>query len=83
VAWQRSTGSTVTTYSFDTSIDDEKRIEANAEQLGGAAPLTCASHLSNAIKGVGAFKNVSHYYRPGGLGSALSDLPGVTIRKVP
>ncbi|RUL65784.1 RHS repeat protein [Dyella dinghuensis] len=83
LAFQRGTGSNVTTYTFNTTPQEEAAIDANAEAEGGAFPGFCADHVSNAIRGIGPFSNLPHYYRPGGLGTALSDLPGVTTKQVP
>lgn len=82
-AYQRSTGSSVRTYTFNTTPDQEAAIEKAAEAEGGAQPFFCADHVSNAIRGIGPFRSLPHYYRPGGLGSALGGLPGVTVRQVP
>lgn len=82
-AFQRSTGSNVTTYTFDTTPDQEAAIEKATEVEGGAQPFFCADHVSNAIRGIGPFISLPHYYRPGGLGSALGGLPGVIVRQVP
>jgi uncharacterized protein RhaS with RHS repeats len=82
-AYQRGTGSDVTTYTFNTTPQQEAAIEAAAEAQGGAFPGYCADHVSNAIRGIGPFSNLPHYYRPGGLGSALSVLPGVTVQQIP
>ena len=82
-AFQRSTGSDVTTYTFDTTPDQEAAIEKAAEAEGGAQPFFCADHVSNAIRGIGPFSDLPHFYRPGGLGSALGGLPGVVVRQVP
>ena len=82
-AFQRGTGSDVTTYTFNTTPQQEAAMEAAAEAEGGAFPGYCADHVSNAIRGIGPFSNLPHYYRPGGLGSALSGLPGVAVRQVP
>lgn len=83
LAFQRSTGSGVTTYSFNTTPEQEAAIGAAADAQGGAFPGYCADHVSSALHGIGPFKDLSHFYRPGGLGSALSNLPGVTIGQVP
>jgi RHS repeat-associated protein len=79
VAYQKSLGSSVTTYRFGTSDLQESTIAGNIDQQGGAAPLFCATSVSSVIAGVGPFQGVGSFF-PGTLGNQLGAIPGATVR---
>ncbi len=83
VSYQRSTGSSVNTYSFDTTPAEEAEIADRADQLGGRAPFNCARATSAALTGIGPFKNLDSYFFPGHLANALESLMWVTITSDP
>ena len=80
---QRSTGSSVSTYTFDTTPEEESEIANRADKLGGRAPFNCARATSAALAGIGPFKNLDSYFFPGNLAGALANLHWVTITSDP
>ena len=75
-SYQRSTGSTVNTYRFSTTSDQERQIANQIEERGGVSGCLCASAVSDVLRGVGPFKGVGSF-APGTLGQQLENLPGV------
>lgn len=75
--WQKSSGSNVTQYIFNTTLDEEIKIAMKAEDLGGAAPFFCADHTSTALQGAGPFKDLKYAFFPGSLADSLSNIHGV------
>lgn len=70
-----TTGSSkVTTFSFDTSSDDESMIVDNILGAATAGPGQCAIATSAAIAGVGPFEELEVKITPGGLARALRKL---------
>lgn len=59
---------------FDTTPREEERIAERIESLGGAPGGLCARNVSNAIKGIGPFKNIQTTWWPGNLGRQLNGL---------
>jgi hypothetical protein len=79
INFQRSLGSDVKTFSFNTTPKMEMQFSDRALAHGGAFPGYCSNYVSRVIQGIGPFKNLSIYTFPGNLASALSKIPGVTI----
>jgi RHS repeat-associated protein len=78
-AYQKSIGSSsVTTYTFKTSAQEESTIASNIDQQGGAGALMCATSVSSVISGVGPFQGVGSFY-PATLSNQLGALPGGTV----
>ena len=73
-AAHEATGSTVETYSFATTPDQEKEIAGRIEKSGGQSPPYCASAVSEAIKGIGPFKDLKTYMLPGSLAEKLREI---------
>jgi len=83
INYQRSTGSSVKTYTFNTTPAEEAQIANRADELGGRAPFNCARATSAALTGSGPFKNLDSYFFPGNLASALGQLTWATITSDP
>ena len=69
--FQRTTGSEVEQYRFSTSPDEEASIVERVRQIGGKLGGFCAVGVSEAITGIGPFRDLDTYYFPGNLGRAL------------
>ena len=67
-------GSTVKFLVFKTTPQEEKDIADRIDQLGGAAPFFCAISVSNALSGIGPFKNLKGSMFPGALDTELSNI---------
>jgi RHS repeat-associated protein len=67
-------GSKVLMYVFKTTPEDEKQIANRIDDIGGAAPFFCACSVSDAIEGIGPFKNLKGSCLPGRLAQQLQDL---------
>jgi hypothetical protein len=78
--YQESTGSSVETFTFETTVAEEAQIaERISPSSGGpgegeAGFLMCASHVSSVLQGTGPFNNLGTYRFPGNLASALERL---------
>jgi uncharacterized protein RhaS with RHS repeats len=83
IEYQRSTDSTVTTYTFNTTAEEELEIAKRADELGGRAPFNCARATSAALAGTGPFKNLDSYFFPGSLARALNKLRWATATSDP
>ena len=68
-------GSTVKTFEFDTTSEQEAQIAKNIERQGGAPGGHCALSVADAISGIGPFKNLKRKLLPGSLADELSKLP--------
>jgi hypothetical protein len=73
---QLTDGPDVQIYSFDTSFDEESQIAARIVENGEGRSFSCAANVSEAIAGVGPFKDVERSRTPGGLGDQIKRLPG-------
>jgi len=80
IAFENTLGSTVNTYTFDTSPEDEQVIAKRIEDLGGGGFFGCAANVSSAIAGVGPFQNITPTQVPGTLEKELSRLPNGKIK---
>lgn len=76
IMYQIQDGSNVDVYSFDTTPEQEKQIVENIMNGGNYGPGQCAAGVSNAINGIGPFKDLGTYSTPKGLGNALDALQG-------
>jgi RHS repeat-associated protein len=83
VKYQKGTGSDVELFRFNTTPEEEKEIENRLIGNGGddldrpylsVAPPFCAVNVTNAIRGIGPFKNIDHFFFPGHLANNLRDL---------
>jgi hypothetical protein len=62
IDYQRSTGSSVKTYTYDTTPAEEAAIANRADELGGRAPFGCGRATSAALDGIGPFKGLGSYF---------------------
>jgi RHS repeat-associated protein len=69
--YHQKNGSTVKSFVFHTTPQEEEQIANRILQIGGAAPFYCASFVSRAIQGIGPFKNLKGSGWPGELGKQL------------
>jgi RHS repeat-associated protein len=76
-AYQLSTGSSLETYTINTTAAEEKSIIQAADAQGGGSPGQCAALTSSALNGVGPFEKLGSFIRPGSLADALSRIPTV------
>ena len=67
-------GSTFWTLVFKTTPQEEKQIADRIGQIGGAAPGFCATSVSNALTGIGPFKNLKGSMSPGSLANELNNI---------
>jgi RHS repeat-associated protein len=75
IAYHEATGSTVETFVFDTTPEQESLIGAKAIRIGGVSAPFCSLAVSSAITGIGPFEQL-----PGpGL---LSLFPGILAQRV-
>lgn len=58
IKYQQSTGSTIKTFTFDVSKEDQGKIYDRAQQIGDPRGLSCATSVAEAIKGIGPFSSV-------------------------
>ena len=65
--YQRSTGSTVRVYHFDTNASDESKIAKNIDAEGGKDAPYCTIGVTNVLMGVGPFKDLHSHFFPGAL----------------
>lgn len=72
--YHQNNGSGVALLVFPTTPEEEKHIADRINNQGGAAPGYCASSVSDAIKGIGPFKNFTGASTPGGLHKKLQPL---------
>ena len=75
IKYQQESGSTVKTFTFDTTQAQENQILQNAENIGDQRGLTCAKSVSTAISGVGPFQKITPTIFPGNLANQLLNLP--------
>jgi RHS repeat-associated protein len=75
LAYQKSTGSTVQTYSFDTTPSQEMQIQSNVVTgLGGNTPFKCTLGVCAVLQGVGPFQDLQSNVLPGSLANQLDTL---------
>jgi RHS repeat-associated protein len=72
--FQEKKGSTVKVFVFPTTPQEEKQIADRIDKIGGAAPFFCAASVSNALKGIGPFKNLKGSMSPGNLADQLNNI---------
>ena len=72
--FQKNAGSTVKTFVFDTTPDEEKQIAKNIDIRGGTNPFFCTVSVSGVLSGVGPFKNLKPSILPGTLANDLYNL---------
>lgn len=72
--FHQDNGSTVKFFVFKTTPQEEKQIADRIDQLGGAAPFFCATSVSNALSGIGPFKNLKGSMFPGNLADQLNNI---------
>jgi len=72
--FHQDNGSTVKFFVFKTTPQEEKQIADRIDQLGGAAPFFCATSVSNALSGIGPFKNLKGSMFPGTLADQLNNI---------
>lgn len=66
--------SKITLILFPTTSTEEKLIAANMENIGGVMGGLCAQSVSDALKGIGPFKELGTYLLPGALKEALLEI---------
>jgi RHS repeat-associated protein len=72
--YHQSNGSTLSFFTFVTTPDEEKQIIARINSFPIIAPFFCASSVSNALAGIGPFKNLRGSMLPGSLAGQLNDI---------
>jgi hypothetical protein len=65
IKYQQSTGSKVRTFDFQVSASDQATIYGRAEAIGDPRGFSCATSVTDAIKGVGPFSSVETTMLPG------------------
>lgn len=76
LTYQLADGSNVEIYTFNTTAAEEEAIARRAEGIGDPRGLNCAASVSQALNGIGPFKNLGTFRTPRGLGNALRSLFG-------
>jgi hypothetical protein len=76
LSYQMTDGSNVQIYTFNTTAAEEEAIAKRAEGIGDPRGLNCAASVSQALNGIGPFKNLGTFRTPNGLGDALRALSG-------
>ena len=72
--YHQDNDSTLQLFVFQTTLEEEKHIADRIDTMGGSLPFFCASSVSNAIKGIGPFKNLKGSGLPGRLAKQLQRL---------
>jgi RHS repeat-associated protein len=78
--YQRGTGSTVATYRFKTTPEDESALVERISPSDGSpgegegGSFTCAYHVSSVLQGVGPFKDLGISVIPGNLARFLDQI---------
>jgi RHS repeat-associated protein len=67
-------GPDVETFAFDVSDEDAEKIRKKMYENDSCAPLRCASCSSDALNGIGPFKDLGHYSLPSRLAKKLGEL---------
>jgi hypothetical protein len=81
--YQESTGSKVDTYTFSVSKSDQAKIFQNAEKIGDPRGMSCATSVTQAIKGVGLFAGVKETMLPGGVADQMKQIQtAIAVQKV-
>ncbi|RJG05287.1 hypothetical protein D3870_03980 [Noviherbaspirillum cavernae] len=76
IKYQTADGSDVQVYRFPTTPEEERQISSRIEEQGGGTPGNCAIRTSQAIQGIGPFKNLGVSLTPAGLGRDLAKISG-------
>jgi RHS repeat-associated protein len=71
IKYQQSTGSKVSTYTFEVSASDQKTIYDRAVAIGDPRGTQCARAVTAAIQGVGPFKSVTSTRWPGAVANQM------------
>jgi RHS repeat-associated protein len=74
IAFQQKDGNNVEVFRFDTTKEEEAKIESQADETGGTMGGFCVSATRSALKGVGPFKKLGSGYTPSGLAKDLRPL---------
>lgn len=74
VRFQKTDGSAVSVFRFDTTPAQEAEIIANMENIGDPRGLSCASSVTDALDGIGQFKDLGVISTPRGVQNAMIDL---------
>jgi RHS repeat-associated protein len=69
--YHEDNGSTLQFFIFNTTPEEEKQILARIDKFPTAAPFFCSAFVSDAIKGIGPFKNLRGSGFPGNLADQL------------
>ncbi len=72
--FQEKKGSTVKVFVFPTTPQEEKKIADRIDKLGGALPGFCSANVSDALRGIGPFKNLNGSMSPGTLAEQLNNI---------
>jgi hypothetical protein len=72
--YHQSVGSKVEFFIFDTTTSQQSKIIEKAEKIGDPRGFSCASSVSNALSGIGPFKNLTPVSRPGILAEKIQKL---------
>jgi RHS repeat-associated protein len=73
-AQEEGGGSQVKMFTFNTTPDQEATIATNIENDGGQSVPLCTYGVTNALQGVGVFKDINTTLNPGGLATQLQQL---------
>ncbi len=74
IRYQKLDGSNIRIFRFSTSPAEEELIKNRIETGGFNIPGSCAIDVSNALKGIGPFKNLETHITPNGLNRSLNYL---------
>ena len=74
VRFQKVDGPDVFIFRFDTTPAEEKKIISNMEEIADRRGFTCAISVSEALNGIGIFKDLGVFRTPSGLYEAMISL---------
>ncbi len=73
INYENSTGSTVKTFTFPTTPEQEAQIFQNMDDQGAGTPGLCTKAVSATLQGVGPFAGLPSYLLPGSLADDLAN----------
>jgi RHS repeat-associated protein len=74
-------GSSIDTYTFNTTPGEESQIANNIANNGGGFPGACTLDVCNVVRGVGPFKNLPSHILPGALERDLAGRAACQVKR--
>jgi RHS repeat-associated protein len=82
LGYESSTSKEVTTYTFNTTKDQECEIANRLEDVSSVTGGWCAYAISTTLSGIGPFANLGTSMFPSSLANDLSKIGGVSVKKI-